>query len=108
MGWSKNGLDGSDIGDAGFCWGREGRQRELYQYGAAAHKVVSDRAAYILRDARHVVVFTGAGVSAESGVPTFRDALTGLWERFDVTELARRTGFAAIPRSSGAGTSGVG
>ena len=28
--------------------------------------------------AQRVVVFTGAGISAESGVPTFRDALTGL------------------------------
>lgn len=32
-----------------------------------------------LRGARHVLVFTGAGVSAESGIPTFRDALSGLW-----------------------------
>jgi hypothetical protein len=39
-------------------------------------------------------VLTGAGISAESGVPTFRDALTGLWERFDPEELAteERTG----------------
>ena len=36
-----------------------------------------------LQAAKHIVVFTGAGVSAESGIPTFRDALTGLWERFD-------------------------
>ncbi|MFF0815481.1 NAD-dependent deacetylase [Rhodococcus sp. NPDC003318] len=40
------------------------------------------------RSAANVVVFSGAGMSAESGVPTFRDALTGLWERFDPTELA--------------------
>jgi NAD-dependent deacetylase len=36
-----------------------------------------------LRRARRVVALTGAGVSAESGVPTFRDAQTGLWARFD-------------------------
>src|ERR1035437_5939694 len=41
-----------------------------------------------LRAAKHVVVITGAGVSAESGIPTFRDALTGLWERFDAEDLA--------------------
>ncbi|MBL8447972.1 MAG: NAD-dependent deacylase [Zoogloeaceae bacterium] len=41
-----------------------------------------------LRQARHVLVFTGAGVSAESGIPTFRDALTGLWARFDAQQLA--------------------
>ncbi|HLV15964.1 MAG TPA: Sir2 family NAD-dependent protein deacetylase, partial [Pseudomonas sp.] len=45
------------------------------------------------RNARHVVVFTGAGVSAESGIPTFRDALTGLWERFDPAELATPDAF---------------
>lgn len=41
-----------------------------------------------LQEAKHVVVFTGAGVSAESGIPTFRDTLTGLWERFDAEDLA--------------------
>ena len=46
-----------------------------------------------LQAAKHVVVFTGAGVSAESGIPTFRDALTGLWERFDATELATPDAF---------------
>ncbi|MFC2972060.1 NAD-dependent deacetylase [Azotobacter bryophylli] len=50
-----------------------------------------------LREARHVVVFTGAGVSAESGIPTFRDALTGLWERFDPAELATADAFRRDP-----------
>lgn len=50
-----------------------------------------------LRGARHVVVFTGAGVSAESGIPTFRDALTGLWERFDAEELATPEAFRRNP-----------
>src|SRR5262245_13435638 len=40
-----------------------------------------------LRSARRVVVFTGAGVSAESGIPTFRDA-EGLWERFPPEQFA--------------------
>lgn len=35
-----------------------------------------------------LVVLTGAGMSAESGVPTFRDARTGLWARFDPADLA--------------------
>lgn len=38
--------------------------------------------------AKKVTVLTGAGMSAESGVPTFRDAAQGLWARFDPTELA--------------------
>lgn len=46
-----------------------------------------------LQEAKHVVVFTGAGVSAESGIPTFRDALTGLWERFDAEDLATPSAF---------------
>ncbi|SCW81580.1 MULTISPECIES: NAD-dependent deacylase [unclassified Pseudomonas] len=50
-----------------------------------------------LRDASHVVVFTGAGVSAESGIPTFRDAMTGLWERFDPAALATANAFRNDP-----------
>ncbi|MEO7208274.1 MAG: NAD-dependent deacylase [Steroidobacteraceae bacterium] len=50
-----------------------------------------------LRSAAHVVVFTGAGVSAESGIPTFRDKLTGLWENFDAAELATPAAFARDP-----------
>ena len=51
----------------------------------------------VLRCARHVMVFTGAGVSAESGVPTFREALTGLWENFDAGELATAEAFRRDP-----------
>ena len=50
-----------------------------------------------LRVAKHVVVFTGAGASAESGIPTFRDALTGLWENFDASKLATAEAFRADP-----------
>ncbi|MGQ8918129.1 SIR2 family NAD-dependent protein deacylase [Pseudomonas lundensis] len=50
-----------------------------------------------LREAKHIVVFTGAGASAESGIPTFRDALTGLWERFDPAQLATLEAFRADP-----------
>jgi NAD-dependent deacetylase len=47
--------------------------------------------------ARRVAVLTGAGMSAESGIPTFRDALTGLWSRFDPAQLASEEGFRADP-----------
>jgi NAD-dependent deacetylase len=43
-------------------------------------------------------VLTGAGISAESGIPTFRDAATGLWARFDPAQLATEEGFRADPR----------
>lgn len=55
------------------------------------------RARQILAQARRVAVLTGAGVSAESGIPTFRDAQTGLWARFDPMQLASREGFRADP-----------
>jgi NAD-dependent deacetylase len=48
--------------------------------------------------ARRVCVLTGAGMSAESGIPTFRDALTGLWAKFDPAELASEEGFRAQPQ----------
>src|SRR5260221_8228167 len=51
-----------------------------------------------LAAARHVVVLTGAGVSAESGVATFRDAQTGLWARFDPRELATPSAFSRNPK----------
>lgn len=51
-----------------------------------------------LRKARRVVVLTGAGVSAESGVPTFREPLTGLWAKFDPRELATPSAFARDPK----------
>lgn len=44
-----------------------------------------------------VCVLTGAGMSAESGIPTFRDALTSLWARFDPMRLASEEGFRADP-----------
>ena len=51
-----------------------------------------------LGTARRVTVLTGAGVSAESGVPTFRDAQTGLWAKFKPEELATPRAFRRNPR----------
>ena len=51
-----------------------------------------------LRSAQSVTVLTGSGVSAESDVPTFREAQTGLWARFDPEELATPEAFARDPR----------
>lgn len=51
-----------------------------------------------LQEASRIVVLTGAGVSAESGVPTFRDALTGLWARFSPEDLATEAAFRAHPQ----------
>lgn len=51
-----------------------------------------------LSAARSVTVLTGAGVSAESGVPTFRDAQTGLWANYSPEELATPRAFQRNPR----------
>ena len=48
-----------------------------------------------LLPARRLVILSGAGMSAESGVPTFRDAMHGLWEQFNPEELASATGWRA-------------
>jgi NAD-dependent deacetylase len=58
---------------------------------------VLTRAAEKIMAASRVVVSTGAGMSKESGIPTFRDAQEGLWARFDPQELATERGFRAAP-----------
>ena len=50
-----------------------------------------------LRNAQSIAVLTGSGISAESGVPTFRDGQTGLWARFDPQELATPEAFERDP-----------
>ena len=50
-----------------------------------------------LRQAKQLAVLTGAGISAESGIPTFRDALTGLWSRYDAMALATPEAFQRDP-----------
>lgn len=51
----------------------------------------------VLRNAAQPVSFSGAGLSAESGIPTFREAQTGLWAQYDPMTLASPGGFAADP-----------
>ena len=52
----------------------------------------------ILRAAQYVAVLTGAGVSAESGIPTFRDAQTGLWAQYRPEDLATPEAFERNPK----------
>jgi NAD-dependent deacetylase len=52
----------------------------------------------LLQALPRIVVFTGAGISAESGVPTFRDALTGLWSHYHPEELATPQAFRRDPK----------
>lgn len=47
---------------------------------------------------KKLVVFTGAGISAESGIPTFRDA-NGMWGKYDAMKLASVEGFKEDPKA---------
>jgi len=50
-----------------------------------------------LNKAERIAILTGAGVSKESGVPTFRDAMEGLWSKYEPTQLATPQAFQANP-----------
>ncbi len=58
-----------------------------------------NRAAQLLRSSQNTVVFTGAGVSVPSGIPDFRSASTGLWNRFDPMEVASLSAFRHRPEA---------
>lgn len=57
-----------------------------------------DRVRPWLKSARRIAMLTGAGASAESGVPTFRDAQTGLWAHDRPEDLATEKGYRANPQ----------
>ncbi len=54
-------------------------------------------AAKLLLKEANAIFFTGAGVSKESGIPTFRDAMSGLWANYDPEELATPAAFKRNP-----------
>lgn len=54
--------------------------------------------AKLLASKQHICILTGAGISAESGIPTFRDKQTGLWENYGVEDLATPEAFARDPK----------
>jgi NAD-dependent deacetylase len=51
-----------------------------------------------LKSARHIAVLTGAGTSAESNIPTFREAQTGLWAKYNPEDLATPQAFRRNPK----------
>jgi NAD-dependent deacetylase len=73
------------------------RRREIEEDEEEAGAHVIREAQALLRDAKRVVVLTGAGISAESGVPTFRGD-GGLWKSHRAEELATPQAFARDPR----------
>lgn len=56
-----------------------------------------EEAAQALAGARRLVVLTGAGMSQDSGIATFRDAISGLWARYDPEDLATEAAFRRNP-----------
>jgi NAD-dependent deacetylase len=58
-----------------------------------------DRAVQLFRSSSNVVAFTGAGISVPSGIPDFRSASSGLWNRFDPMEVASLTAFRQRPEA---------
>lgn len=56
------------------------------------------QAAQLLTNSAQVCILTGAGISAESGIPTFRDKQTGLWEHYRAEDLANVAAFNREPQ----------
>lgn len=57
-----------------------------------------ERAREVVSNARHIVCFTGAGISAESGIATYRDPLTGIWAEHDPRTLETASVFRRNPQ----------
>jgi NAD-dependent deacetylase len=64
---------------------------------AKSNKNHTMEAVRYVKAADSILVFTGAGISAESGIPTFREAQTGLWAKYNPQELASPQGFKKDP-----------
>lgn len=59
--------------------------------------IVIEQAAEVLQKAKKVVFFTGAGISADSGIPTYREKLSGIWAGLDPRELETAKAFRENP-----------
>src|SRR5213594_629830 len=82
----------SDYGSEG--WGFNSLRARHHHMG---HPAVIQELKARLAGARAVAVLTGAGISADSGVPTFRGA-DGLWKQYRAEDLATPEAFARDPR----------
>lgn len=66
-----------------------------------------DHAAKLLGAKQRICILTGAGISAESGIPTFRDKQTGLWENYGAEDLATPEALHVTQSWFGDGISGA-
>ena len=58
------------------------------------------QAADLLNSAQSILIFTGAGMSKESGIPTYREPLTGIWENVDPMMMATQIGYMLMPEQA--------
>lgn len=66
----------------------------LHSFMSSPSEILIDKAKDIILNSQQLVAFSGAGLSAESGIATFRDHKTGaLWDKYDPTQLASQEGF---------------
>jgi len=63
------------------------------------HRTLINQAINILKDARHAVALTGAGISTGSGIPDFRSPESGLWDYMDPMEVATISAFKRNPKA---------
>ena len=68
----------------------------MNQLSGTTETAIND-AAELFRNARHVVVLTGAGISTPSGIPDFRSEGTGLWSSDEPMEVASLNTFRTHP-----------
>jgi NAD-dependent deacetylase len=67
------------------------KKRKISHGGTMMYEDAIEAAAQIIARANYAIAFTGAGISAESGIPTFRDP-GGIWDRFDPSEVGTPEG----------------
>lgn len=58
---------------------------------------LTERAVDLLQKSKKVVFFTGAGISADSGIPTYREKLSGIWAGYDPRDLETAKAFRENP-----------
>lgn len=82
--------------ESGGLWWQSKGMRGVHRPDSAPIEIPDD-IFDVLRDAQRVCVLTGAGMSAESGVPTFRDPIDGLWEHYEPEQLVSIEGWHSDP-----------
>jgi NAD-dependent deacetylase len=72
---------------------------QLKNFGILHEELTRAQASDLVRNAKKITVLTGAGISAESGIMTFRDhTADALWDRFDPAKLSSMDGFKEDPK----------